>query len=266
MNNNSCNTKTIMCLLAAAFWGAFLGVTIQPHLSNILLVVIGILVCLIFFWGKNICLQRSGVISESIVNPEGMNIDELDKNIEHIERVLKVRQYAAERLRGNEFWIQTINIYYSCFTAVLALCSLRNEADFLTLPAACFSIIVALLVTYANAQRYGARANDLRANCIDLELSLQQCHQLIIDLKQKQDKEPFDTGYEKLKDIMREFIKKQGDSEEPVPADRWKYSKDEVDHIKYIVYMWIKACFIMVLLIIPIIYVIVNYNNFLELI
>lgn len=38
-----------------------------------------------------------------------------------IERVLHRRECAVQRLKNFEFWMQTINIYYSCFTAAISI-------------------------------------------------------------------------------------------------------------------------------------------------
>ena len=66
--------------------------------------------------------------------------------------------------------IQLISIYYSVFTAILAVLGLVGKElnDFLDVPSVLFTIAVAILVTFANAQRCGSRANDLSSNCSDL--------------------------------------------------------------------------------------------------
>lgn len=47
-------------------------------------------------------------------------------------------------------------------------------ADWVGAPSAIFTVVVALLVIYANSKRYTERANDLKANCIDLDNLLKE--------------------------------------------------------------------------------------------
>lgn len=266
--HNENGGKKYWYFLCAAFAGGFIGTLICPHLNNLLFTLIGVLIGLIFSWFYSLCTRKPISGSVYSIEEKFTDIEQLNESMKIMERILTLRTCAAERLRQNEFWIRTLNIYYSCFTALLALCSLREKAEFLVLPSACFTITVAILVTYANAQKYGDRANDLRANCIDLELSVQECRNLNQIAVKKRDKTKSTLGENEeneLKRIMSDFIKKQGDSESHTISDAWKCSRDAEDKIKYSVYLGIKAGMIFILFLIPVLYVGMNYGNFTKL-
>lgn len=273
MNMEKTNKLSGLCNLFLPFLGAVVGASLASHFNRIIYFFAGLLagVMLACLYG---CIRKASAANESnqIVNQMAENPNDIliNESIEKIEQTLRLRKAACERLRVNEFWIQIINIYYSCFTAVLAICSLREFADFIALPSAIFTVVVALLVTFANSQRYGDRANDLKANCIDIQLSLNQCRMLKEKICAKNP--GLNSGqywYDEedrsaLKKIMEEYIKKLGDSENSGIAEKWKYG-EKCDLPKYYIYILIKALFIIALLLVPIAFVLVNYSAFLQL-
>lgn len=184
-----------------------------------------------------------------------------------VKEIYYCRDYAAKRLIQDEFWIQIISIYYSVFTAMLAILSLVGGElnDFLDVPSVMFTVAVALLVIFANAQRCGSRANDLSSNCSDLGERFSE----VLSAIDNSDHEPTGSGsgngftpnHEKLKEYMSRFYKNLGDSEEHSIVDEWKYR----DYWIYYVYLSIKIIFIYALIMIPIIFVFCNSGNFMNL-
>lgn len=165
---------------------------------------------------------------------EGINVPELHKSfVEEIKSELLRRQYAARRLHTCEFWIQILNIYYSCFTAVIAIWGIFDKTNNLSIPSALLTVLVAILVTYANAQNCGNRARDLEANCRDIANTLTNAS-LIAD---KQD-------VTVIKTIMEDFYKKLGDSESPSNVDRWKFEKNKL----YVLYVILASLIIIIII------------------
>ena len=72
-------------------------------------------------------------------------------------------------MKVQDFWTKVLGVYYSVFTALLAIIGVKEGAEFLTLPSACFTIAVALIVCATNAQNFAGRAHDLEVNVEDLK-------------------------------------------------------------------------------------------------
>lgn len=83
---------------------------------------------------------------------------------------------AANRLLDSERFLQGINIYYSCFSAVLAIFSLISQERALGVWSAIITVILAISIVYLNAQKYGSRSQELKNNYIAL-------HKLIFDIE-----------------------------------------------------------------------------------
>ena len=83
---------------------------------------------------------------------------------------------AANRLQRTENFLQGINIYYSCYTAVLAVLSLVVENKSLSVWSAALTVILAISIVYLNAQKYGSRAQELQTNYIAL-------HRLLFEIE-----------------------------------------------------------------------------------
>lgn len=84
---------------------------------------------------------------------------------------------AANRLQRTETFLQGINIYYSCFAAVLSVLSLISDSKPLAVWSVLLTVILAISVVYFNAQKYGNRAQELKTNYIALQSLLFEIEQ-----------------------------------------------------------------------------------------
>ncbi len=188
----------------------------------------------------------------------------IDEHLKRIEETIALRNLATVRLKTNEFWLQTINIYYSCFTAILALLSLKEGADFLTVPSAIFTVTVAILVAYANALKYGSRANDLRANCYDL-MTTQTNLYLLKNQLPKTLCFPISKSINitEIQNTLNEYVKNLAGSENHSIIDEWKHDKNPK-------YFWFHilplSALIFLFFMIPIIFLIWKHTDFIQLI
>lgn len=178
-----------------------------------------------------------------------------------IKSVFLCRNNAARRLRQDEFWIQLISMIYSVFAAALSVLSLvgGSRNDFLDLPSVLFTVSVAILVIYANAQKCGSRARDLNSNCSDLRERLSEV--ILIGAKMKRQPEQVEEEYKKLEICMSEFHKNLGDSEEHAAVDEWNYQ----DCWLFYLYLSVKIIVIYVLLMAPLLFVFCHAREFTEL-
>lgn len=126
-------------------------------------------------------------------------------------------------------------------------------ADWVGAPSAIFTVVVALLVIYANSKRYTERANDLKANCIDLDNLLKE---LEIDSVEK--KSSLDNT---LKEYANRYTKMLGDSENHTSVDLWMKEKD----IKYCLYLVAKIYLIFICFAIPLFFIACYFNEFMPL-
>lgn len=131
-------------------------------------------------------------------------------------------KHACQRLKVQDFWTKVLGVYYSVFTALLAIIGVKEGAEFLTLPSACFTVAVALIVCATNAQNFAGRAHDLEVNVEDLK-SLED----EIKIGKLDGENGHIDGYKK-------YRKKCRDSEEEGILDRYKYYGYKC--YKYIVY------------------------------
>lgn len=165
---------------------------------------------------------------------------------QEVKKILECRKNAAMRLNFDEFWIQTISIFYSCFTAALSVLGLMHSGTgFIDKPCVVFTVLVAILVTYANALKCGSRANDLLSNCNDLFYDyseLLDCH----------------TSKEGRK-IMARFKNHLGDSESHRFPDEWKFYRSW----KYKVYILVVGLLIAFFFLVPMVYVFICRRAFL---
>lgn len=220
-----------------ALIGAFIGSCISFDVNRMLSIAVGIVVGTILGVIIVLLLKRNNLPANTPQLPEEISIPKLYKSyIAEIKSELRLRQYAARRLHTCEFWIQILNIYYSCFTAAIAIWGVSGKTNFLSIPSALLTVLVAILVTYANAQNCGNRARDLEANCRDIANTLTK-FSLIID---KQNGTEINT-------IMEDFYKKLGDSESPSNVDSWKFEKSEL----YFFYIILVSIIIVILFVAP---------------
>ena len=75
---------------------------------------------------------------------------------------------AASRLLSTERFLQAINIYYSCVSAVFAILGLVVEDKTFTIWSVIFTVVLAISIVYLNAQKYGNRSQELKNNYISL--------------------------------------------------------------------------------------------------
>ena len=179
-----------------------------------------------------------------------------------VKQIYYCRDYAAKRLTQDEFWIQILSIYYSVFTALLAVLSLVGDAknDFLDVPSVLFTVAVAILVTFANAQRCGSRANDLNSNCNDLGERFSEVMSIIDAPIYSSDSTEKASEFNnvELKNCMSHFYKNLGDSERHSFVDEWKYANSWL----YYIYLAIKIILIYLLIIVPLVFVFCNLDHF----
>lgn len=179
-------------------------------------------------------------------------IDELiikDELTIKVKETYILREMACQRLKVQDFWTKVLGVYYSVFTALLAIIGVKEGAEFLTLPSACFTVAVALIVCATNAQNFAGRAHDLEVNVEDLK-SLED----EIKIGKLDGENGHIDGYKK-------YRKKCRDSEEEGILDRYKYYGYKC--YKYIV--GLECALLLLCFLIPIIYVIIARKDFLEL-
>ena len=133
---------------------------------------------------------------------------------EEIEKTYELRYITYQRLRVQNFWTRILEIYYSVFTALLSVCSIMKNGEFISQHSVCFTVAVAILVCFANAQNFSGRAHDLEANLADL-------------LKLKNKANSLKVGKKQIcVELYKEYIKKCGDSEYHSIIDVYKYNGD----------------------------------------
>ncbi len=131
-----------------------------------------------------------------------------------VDKVIRLRENAYQRIKTLDFWTKILEIYYSVFTALLSVIGVKIGGDFLAIPSACFTVTVAILVCFFNSQGFSRRAHDLEANLMDLKIFKKN-----LELEKEKCEEA------KYKKACQEFYKKQGDSEYPSLLDEWKENK-----------------------------------------
>mgnify|MGYP001144533912 CR=1 FL=1 len=89
-----------------------------------------------------------------------------------------------------------------------------KNGEFISQHSVCFTVAVAILVCFANAQNFSGRAHDLEANLADL-------------LKLKNKANSLKVGKKQIcVELYKEYIKKCGDSEYHSIIDEYKYNGD----------------------------------------
>jgi len=86
-----------------------------------------------------------------------------------VYKTYKSRINAAERLRKIEVFIQAINIYYSLFLTALAIYSVINGSNKISLMITIFSVIITTTIVYLTSQKFGKHAKSLKNNYIALQ-------------------------------------------------------------------------------------------------
>lgn len=111
------------------------------------------------------------------------------KALKELERVVDLtrcaRMEASDRLISSERFIQSINIYYSCFSVVLSILCLLESNEGLALISTILTSILAISIVFLNAQHYGERAQQFHDNFLEL-------YQLLFEIRAAIRKEDYD--------------------------------------------------------------------------
>ena len=119
---------------------------------------------------------------ETEINPELKALKELERVVD-ITRC--ARMEASDRLISSERFIQSINIYYSCFAVILSILCLSDGYDALTFISTVLTSILAISIVFLNAQHYGDRAQQFHENFLEL-------YQLLFEIRTAIRKEEYD--------------------------------------------------------------------------
>ena len=117
-------------------------------------------------------------------------LKELERNIDLTRRS---RMNAADRLIDQEKFIQGINIYYSCFAAVISIFCLIKTDQYLAIASTIITVVLAMSIIYLNAQHFEKRAQQFHTNFLALYQLLfetkaairEQNYSLIADLERR---------------------------------------------------------------------------------
>jgi hypothetical protein len=84
----------------------------------------------------------------------------------------KCRINASERLLSTAKYIETLNVCYSIFVILLSMLSLKENNDQISFTGLTSSIVLTILIIYANATNFRERSSALKQNYINLQLLL----------------------------------------------------------------------------------------------
>ena len=106
------------------------------------------------------------------IDPNAPVIDDNAKALKELERNIDLtrrsRMNAADRLIDQEKFIQGINIYYSCFSAVISIICLIKTDQYLAIASTILTVVHAMSIIYLNAQHFEKRAQQFHTNFLDL--------------------------------------------------------------------------------------------------
>ena len=167
------------------------------------------------------------------------------KRIVGITRLNRIN--AANRLQRTENFLQGINIYYSCYTAVLSVLGLVVDNKSLSVWSAALTVILAISIVYLNAQKYGSRAQELQTNYIAI-------HRLLFDIE----KAEATNDTEKLKYFYDRYCELLQTSENHISLDYLKQMKQRgelkaSENIEYLCALTVRGIIKLLLIFIPII-------------
>lgn len=243
----------ITSIITFALIGELASLFFSKTLCKVLGIIVGIITGILFIILRP---HNPNYHSDNNDNKFTQTLDEYTKQCYYeIKLIYSCRRFAAKRLMWSEFWIQTINIYYSIFTAILAVFSLTPNNDFLQIPSVIFTITVAILVTYANAQKCESRSKDLTANCSDLG---KRYTEILSFINSYANIDKDYSSHKQLKEKMELFYCDLGDSEEHSIVDEWKYT----DSWLYYLYISGTIIFVSILILVPIGFIGKYYTEF----
>lgn len=145
---------------------------------------------------------------------------------------------AANRLTGTEDFLQGINIYYSCFSAILAVLSLLSSKTEIAVWSTLLSIILAISIVYLNAQKYGSRAQEFKTNYIAL-------HELLFDIQREiaEYRAEENLATEKMNELQAQYCKLLQTSENHINLDylkqKWHYDYKHMNSSEKLEYIFI---------------------------
>lgn len=159
----------------------------------------------------------------------------------HLKRSVKMtrvnRIKAATRLLQTEDFLQGVNIYYSCFSAILSVFSLLTERKELSIWSTIMTICLAISIVYLNAQKYGNRSQELKTNYIAL-------HGLLFDIEYAESKNESNS----FPDLYQKYCKLLQTSENHLRIDYLTQKKEDkelsgIEKIEYWIFVAIKWLF-----------------------
>jgi hypothetical protein len=141
--------------------------------------------------------REMGTSVDPDVATKSPDIKAMEKLGRAVEFTRLNRIHASNRLITNESFVQGINIYYSCASAIVTVLSLIFPQKNYGIVSALLTVILAISIVYLNAQKYGSRAQQLQSNFI----ALQQLHYEIlaaVDANDANKRESLETKYIEL--------------------------------------------------------------------
>lgn len=143
------------------------------------------------------------------------------------------RVNAEKRLKSKESFIQTINIYYSCFTVILSICLLVKQDFAYNLLTLIMTIVLMVSILYLKSLRYIDRAVAFRKNYTELQ-----------KLEFKLSHASFDV--QEINNIETEYCDLLADAENHITFDYLKtlvgsnkdYKKERYTRRTFIQYIW----------------------------
>lgn len=115
---------------------------------------------------ENVKAELEENLQEQTKDPNISALQRLGRSVEYT-RLNRIQ--ASNRLLANEHFVQSINIYYSCFAAIITVLSLIYPDKRYSVLSALLSVILAISIVYLNAQKYGSRAQQLQSNFVALQ-------------------------------------------------------------------------------------------------
>ena len=102
--------------------------------------------------------------------------DSYDSLLTAVFKTMYSKMNAAERLLSRHRFVQKLNIYHSCLSAVLGILTIWHSSLILTVYSVILSVVLVMSITYQNSQNYLERSRALDKCSFQLR-------QLITDIK-----------------------------------------------------------------------------------
>ena len=154
------------------------------------------------------CNNVTGLNNSNQPHGESPEKDQLSELLRVVNLTRLNRIHASNRLLGTEQFVQYINIYYSCVTAVITILSLRYPDSSFGIASAIMTVALAISIVYLNAQKYGNRAQQLQMNYLAL-------HQLRFDIENAKR----NSDFSELKELENRYVHLLQTSENHIEHD-----------------------------------------------